>query len=574
MKINKTKKDFSDQKEIIEKYSSAFTLSDMELFIFPELLYAGFLANIMSPIIWEWRSHGWFKDIERLNKIQKIHRIKQFIIDNYNFNLDLETWGLTDKKTEISRFESFINIDTLKQSNALFGYEGDKYYFDIGIRKHFGLDKYDSEIIPYWKTESVEAMDAFLLKENYSTKAGECVSLAMLYAAALFIVARIPLEKIFLMGTPLHSQNFVLVSDGVLTNNRRIVTKNMWFNGTELSEKARRAIENEKITIISHNTGILHYFYEEATIDKHHYVTFKQKLSEYLTSGLETGIIPNFLRQYPDYQKYFQYKKRSKNFCCYVPAEKAFKYEHNSKLFLNDAGRKKILSEIECDETYVDPIKGRIIIEEIEDFIHKKHLKISDKTDVIALREKFNSYLEETDNVFENFLSFVHNIPKINDDKKFVSGFNIEITTEMKREDIIEYLSNNREKSATIDLAFYAYRDFSRIKIEPFFYAAINRSPVTLKKFETLSEKEIYYYLLSLQNNSIYDSTRIAQPDELVNFNAGDGVEKAIAFAVVMKKRSQSEIKILSNTGNCSVEFNGKKYSFVSGKNINFSFVL
>jgi hypothetical protein len=45
----------------------------------------------------------------------------------------------------------------LKQSNALFGYEGDKYYFDIDIRKHFGLDKYDSDIIPYWKTETVEA---------------------------------------------------------------------------------------------------------------------------------------------------------------------------------------------------------------------------------------------------------------------------------------------------------------------------------------------------------------------------------------------------------------------------------
>ncbi len=30
--------DFSDRK-ILEKYSSAFTLSDMEIFIFPELFY-------------------------------------------------------------------------------------------------------------------------------------------------------------------------------------------------------------------------------------------------------------------------------------------------------------------------------------------------------------------------------------------------------------------------------------------------------------------------------------------------------------------------------------------------------
>ena len=49
----------------IEKYSSAFTLSDMEIFVFPELMYALVLANIMSPIIWEWKKDPWFKGIEK-----------------------------------------------------------------------------------------------------------------------------------------------------------------------------------------------------------------------------------------------------------------------------------------------------------------------------------------------------------------------------------------------------------------------------------------------------------------------------------------------------------------------------
>ena len=92
--------------------------------------------------------------------------------------------------------------ETLAQSNALFGYEGDKYYFDIDIRTHFGLDKYEGDIIPYWKTETVEAMDAFRHKPGYPTGAGECVSLATLYAAALFIVGEVPLSDIFLMATP------------------------------------------------------------------------------------------------------------------------------------------------------------------------------------------------------------------------------------------------------------------------------------------------------------------------------------------------------------------------------------
>ena len=42
-------KEFSARE--LEKYSSAFTLSDMEIFIFPELLYALVYANIMSPEI-------------------------------------------------------------------------------------------------------------------------------------------------------------------------------------------------------------------------------------------------------------------------------------------------------------------------------------------------------------------------------------------------------------------------------------------------------------------------------------------------------------------------------------------
>ena len=188
----------------------------------------------------------------------KANRIKQYIIQNYVFNLDLSTWGLTTKRSEIERFSDFFDMDLLKQSNALFGYEGDKYYFDIDIRKHFGLDKFNSDIIPYWKTETIEAMTAFRYKETFTTGAGECVSLSALYAAAMFVIGRIPLEKIFLIATPLHSQNFITEKEGLITNNRRIVTKNMWFNGTSLSEKARRALENEKVTIVSHISGYIH----------------------------------------------------------------------------------------------------------------------------------------------------------------------------------------------------------------------------------------------------------------------------------------------------------------------------
>ncbi len=66
--------DFTDRKTL-EKYSSAFTLSDMEIFIFPDLFYPLILANIMSPEIWKWRKDPWFRDIERRNFNYKANRI-------------------------------------------------------------------------------------------------------------------------------------------------------------------------------------------------------------------------------------------------------------------------------------------------------------------------------------------------------------------------------------------------------------------------------------------------------------------------------------------------------------------
>ena len=114
----------------IERKSSAVTLSDMEVFIFPELMYSLVLANIMSPRIWLWRDNPWFTGLEGMSPYRRISKLKQYIMDHYTFNLDLETWGLTTRERELARFSDFISEDTLQKSNALFGYEGDRYYFN------------------------------------------------------------------------------------------------------------------------------------------------------------------------------------------------------------------------------------------------------------------------------------------------------------------------------------------------------------------------------------------------------------------------------------------------------------
>jgi len=265
-----------------EEKSAAATLSDMEIFIFPELMYSLVLANILSPRLWRWRELEWFAGIRDMRPKKRLQRLRQHIMDNYTFNLDLETWGLTTQARELARFAPFISPEEIAQSNALFGYHGDAYYYDIDIRRHFGLDKYDSDVIPYWKTETIEAMDAFRRKPGHAVGAGECVSLAGLYAAAAFVVCGLPLDGIYLMATPLHSQNFLDVDTGILTNNRRLVTRAMWSNGTVISQQARRALEHERVTIVSHATGYIHLLYPEATIAPTAYAHFAERLNAFL----------------------------------------------------------------------------------------------------------------------------------------------------------------------------------------------------------------------------------------------------------------------------------------------------
>ena len=272
-----------DMKDIPnEEKSSAVSLSDMEIFVFPELMYALVLANILSPRLWAWRDLPWFDGIREMRPKKRLQRLRQHIMDNYTFNLDLETWGLTNQKRELARFAPFLSPDEIAASNALFGYHGDAYYYDIDIRRHFGLDKYAGDVIPYWKTETIEAMDAFRHKKGHDVGAGECVSLAGLYAAAAFVVCGLPLDGIYLMATPLHSQNFLDVDTGILTNNRRLVTKAMWANGTVISQQARRALEHERVTIVSHATGYIHLLYPTATIDPAAYAHFAQRLASFL----------------------------------------------------------------------------------------------------------------------------------------------------------------------------------------------------------------------------------------------------------------------------------------------------
>ncbi len=555
--------------EQLEKYSSAVTLSDMEVFVFPELTFSLVLANIMSPIIWKWRELDCFKKLEGKSSYKKLLRLRQFIMDEFEFNLDLETWGLTTKWKEFERFKDFLSPQEIAASNALFGYEGDKYYFDVDIRKHFGLDKYDGDVIPYWKTETVEAMSAFRFKKGYKTGAGECVSLSSLYAAAAFIVCGVPLENIYMILTPLHSQNFIDIEEGILTNNRRLITKTMWFNGTEISSKAQRALRNEKVTIVAHPSGYIHCLYNNATIDKAAYQHFTSRLSSYLSVDLTIESFASFLRCYPKYQRYFQLCRECHHQPQYLKAEVLFHYEHGSDNKIGCKSQEKLLADVSDEDFLPSPMSDRIRCDRLEEFIRTEKPDVKTAAGKTAFKKFVETFVPDAKQFVEDLSDFLHveaELPPL--DRNFVPSETIEISVDWNRQRIIEYLIDKRSSIATVDLAFYAYRDMESCDWRPFIKAAVERNPVSIQAIENKSIENVYTMLEAMNNNSIYDGKRLAQPDEVTNYQTGDGLEKAFFLANVIRQRNpQQDIEIIVDDKDVVVKGTGE-YHFLSVKGL------
>jgi len=562
----------SRQREL-EMRSSAVTLSDMEVFIFPELMYSLVLANLMSPRIWRWKEDSWFRGLDKMKPYRRITRLKQFIMDHYVFNLDLDTWGLTTRDREMQRFSDFIDPATLAQSNALFGYEGDKYYFSIDIRTHFGLDKYEGEVIPYWKTETVEAMDAFKHKPTYGNGAGECVSLAALYAAAMFIVVGIPLDDLYLMATPLHSQNFVDVDDGILTNNRRLLTKSMWFNGTALSAQARRALENERVTIVAHRTGHIHTVYNEATIDEQYFTRFSNRIHDYLKTPISEEIIVNFLRHHRDLQACFQIRWPVHGVEHYIPSERAFFYEHGSSYRLNDSTRARLLDDIDEEEFQPTPLAGRIVLNDFETFVRDNQIDCDKPSDVERLTRELGRGCERAAEAIGALHRFCHINPRLPDasSKTFIDGgVPLDIRPGMRREDIIAHLERIRAGNPVADLAFYAYRDLNRVDPWPYLLASVERSPVSLAGVSDMSDEEVLSAIDALPSESVYDDVgRLAHPDEVWNYGRGDGAEKAVLLANVLHARRPDYNLVLEvGPGSATLTCGDDRFVFESSKGL------
>jgi hypothetical protein len=366
-----------------------------------------------------------------------------------------------------------------------------------------------------------------------------------------------------MMGTPLHSQNFILIDEGVITNNRRVVTKSMWYNGTELSALARRAMEHEQVTVVAHPSGYIHSVYPEATIDRDQFKRFREKLSKYLQTHVNFEIFINFLRDYSRHQKLFQIVFFCQGTDKFIKLERAFGYEHGSKNRLSEKTGKKLLCEMDEEEMNLTQYPGRLILT-FEDEIFKTrpyHEFIN------LLLERFPE-LKDHEDFVSDFKKFVHLVPRIpSENKTFSLPRYLAISPLSSREEIVAIVSSMRSTNPSADLAFYAGRFMDSCDWKPFFKAAFERNPVSVEYFADKTPDEVYAELKSWPGESIYEGNRISLPDEVVNYKRGDGLEKAITLVNVLKSRHQ-ELQLACHDGKAKLRLPGITFEFQTQKGL------
>jgi hypothetical protein len=344
----------------------------------------------------------------------------------------------------------------------------------------------------------------------------------------------------------------------------------MWFNGTSLSEKARRALENEKVTIVSHISGYIHTIYPEATIDRTAYDHFSERLNEFLHTDLTSNIFINFLRFKSKYKTLFQFECKCPGKTRYVTLEKMFEYEHNSKFNASPETREQLICEIEGDEFHLSPLPGKIMLNDAEAIINANLNKGLEVIESLMVKANKHIHPETLHEMFADISSFISTDPKLPVAlKNFSKPVVPDITVDDTREEIVSKILETAPGSELSRLAIYAARLMDKTSWLPFVKAAIERNPVCYNDLNGKSVDEVFTLISELGNKSIYEGNRLALPDEVWNFRRGDGIEKALLLADFLIHRNKSE-NIVVDIDHKKISFNykNKEFQFTSDKKL------
>ena len=284
-------------------------------------------------------------------------------------------------------------------------------------------------------------------------------------------------------------------------------------------------------------------------------------LNKYLVTEVNFEIFANFLRVYNQYQKYFQFEFFSGGHHCFLNAERLYQYEHGSNYRVGDVSRKKLLLEVESEEFDLRPDPKRHPLHIVEKKLNGKPLRCG-LEDVDRKLKTVLHLIPEIDDFCKDIKQFTCAAPRIPlEDKRFVNSQPVGLKAGMTRESIIAYLETLRESSTTVDLAFYAGRRIDEKGWQPYLAACLERNPVCLDVFKKLEIPLIYEQLCQWPDTSIYDEQGFATPDEVVNFQRGDGLEKALCLVNCGRARKQS-VQIIFNASINSLQVSVGKDMF------------
>jgi hypothetical protein len=198
-------------------------------------------------------------------------------------------------------------------------------------------------------------------------------------------------------------------------------------------------------------------------------------------------------------------------------------------------------------------LPGRVRCDRLCEFLTRQKTDVREAHGREALRKFLEGTIPEADKFVEDLTDFVQIEPELPGvDKNFTGTGVIQLSVEQSRDQIIEYLRQARVRNVVADLAFHAYRDMGSCDWRPFVKGAVERSPVSLEKTNSMSIEEVCEWLNHMPGESIYDENRLAQPDELANYGTGDGLEKAFLLANVLRHRNP-ELSLHLEVDNSSV---------------------
>lgn len=251
--------------EKLDRLSTAVSLTVLEIDFLPRKLIPAFLiANLMSPALWDWRTEKQaesdngilFSPKNRLNQIQRFfHR---YTFTNIEGQPAGDPWGLmrwTDEEGRLGKeFVDKIRTEYHETFERLLVENPDSQFGQI-----IGEPYYKQGLFPRLKNETLEVMNAFSTVNPEGKRSGKCIGLGMLWAAALNVWGRFPLDQIVITGNRAHMFVYLDVEDGHLLNNTKWFSTTRINNKSELSEFVRMVASGTDTTFFYNpSSGMCH----------------------------------------------------------------------------------------------------------------------------------------------------------------------------------------------------------------------------------------------------------------------------------------------------------------------------